>query len=115
MKTVQRLRCHRCDELKSIFRENLCRVITTLVILGMFGVAIGLLSRAVVENPLDFREKPTLSVVIVICFVALGVCLIGIGGKFISTYFLTEHIVVSGVVSRFKRIERIGRGRKKRS
>ena len=79
----------------------------------LIGVFIGLLARTIAVNPLDFKEKPTISVVLVLCMIALVAIEIGIIWRIVGTYCLTGEVVVTGIVSYYKRVQKIGnRGRK---
>ena len=79
----------------------------------LIGAFIGLLGRTIAVNPLDFKEKPTISVVLVLCMVALVAIEIGIIWRMVGTYCLTGEVVVTGIVSYYKRVRKIGnRGRK---
>ena len=79
----------------------------------LIGVFIGLLGRTIAVNPLDFNEKPTISVVLVLCMIALVAIEIGVIWRIVGTYCLTEEVVVTGIVSYYKRVQKIGsRGRK---
>ena len=81
----------------------------------LIGVFIGLLARTIAVNPLDFKEKPTISVVLVLCMIALVAIEIGIIWRIVGTYCLTGEVVVTGIVSYYKRVQKIGSRRRKES
>ena len=88
-------------------------MVILFLIFAVIGVFIGMLARFINNNPLDFRERSSVSVIIVLCMIVLVCIEIGLLWKGFVIYCLTEEVAVTGIIAYHNRLQRMANGRRK--